>query len=151
MTNNKFVQTALILFASGIWAVIIFKAIRHFSPVSPSSPQIEQTPEVVNSSEDTLCLEYCDPFLGTSPPVPGKVSVQKINTPPPTETTEPPPSIRYKGIICKGKEQFIFFEENGETILHAVGASFMGYRIISWNEDSVRLTGNRHIFTLYPE
>lgn len=96
MVRSKITTTLLTLAAVAVWCIIGYKIYQWISPKEPQSVSV-MAPKVENDSqvEDSLMLDYRDPFLGIIRE--SRVADNHYNPEPAPEPVMP--SLAYKGLI----------------------------------------------------
>lgn len=118
----------LVVLAAGIWGGILWRLVGYTGREKPVVSELSSPSPVAPAGQDTLRLDYRDPFVKVLP-APKPMPVVTIQ--------EEPPSFRLSGIIRKGKKDFLLFEYPDGSIPVWEKGKVDGYTIGKIHTDSV--------------
>lgn len=132
MERKKIMTGFLLVTVILIWGIIILKVVRGSRPVEKPLVENRIKEPVQNALEDSLQLNYRDPFLGEF--VRAK-EVKKSSQPQVKvvrkEPEQPPvPDFTFKGLIGNGVEQRAMVMKNGNLHMLGLGETIGEFKVI---------------------
>lgn len=130
-----------------IWGIIILKVVRGSRPVEKPLVENRIKEPVQNALEDSLQLNYRDPFLGEF--VRAK-EVKKSSQPQVKvvrkEPEQPPvPDFTFKGLIGNGVEQRAMVLKNGSLHILGLGEMIGEFKVIGISPELMTVQNGKHI------
>lgn len=130
-----------------IWGIIILKVVRGSRPVEKPLVENRIKEPVQNALEDSLQLNYRDPFLGEF--VRAK-EVKKSSQPQVKvvrkEPEQPPvPDFTFKGLIGNGVEQRAMVMKNGNLHMLGLGEMIGEFKVIGISPELMTVQNGKHI------
>lgn len=129
-----------------IWGIIILKVVRGSRPVEKPLVENRTKEPVQNASEDSLQLNYRDPFLGEFVRV---KEVKKSSQPQVKvvrkEPEQPPvPDFIFKGLIGNGVEQRAMVMKNGNLHILGIGEMIGEFKVIGISPELMTVQNGKH-------
>ena len=130
-----------------IWGIIILKVVRGSRPVEKPLVENRIKEPVQNALEDSLQLNYRDPFLGEFVRV---KEVKKSSQPQVKvvrkEPEQPPvPDFTFKGLIGNGVEQRAMVLKNGSLHILGLGEMIGEFKVIGISPELMTVQNGKHI------
>lgn len=130
-----------------IWGIIILKVVRGSRPVEKPLVENRIKEPVQNALEDSLQLNYRDPFLGEFVRVKEvKKSSQSQAKVIRKEPELPPvPDFTFKGLIGNGVEQRAMVLKNGSLHILGLGEMIGEFKVIGISPELMTVQNGKHI------
>lgn len=148
MVKSKRMTGILLVIATLVWGIVIYRVINSVHTGSPQLPPALRQASGNIQPEDTLFLDYADPFMKDV--VARRKSREKIRPLASPAFVQPqPPAFRYKGKIRKGKTEYLMVEKNGIQHIVSSKEKFDGYQFLKVTPDSVWVRKDKLCYTLF--
>lgn len=151
MLQNKRSVGILLVVAGLVWGVVLYRIAAYSSREQGVRPGAENRRVTVHQPDDSLSVNYRDPFAEEAPVKQVKTAVRRRAQ---TTVAEPdiPPAFRFAGSIRKGKQVFLLIVTESETrLMSARTKKIDGFRIERVYTDSIRVCRGNRKYTLCRE
>lgn len=147
--KNKRMIVLLLMVTAGVWGVIGFRLVgwRGDRPAPAGKAVARQV--VAGSCEDSLLLNYRDPFLGRKVRRELKKAAGGEATLKPAQVVVEEPDFRFLARVRRGKCDFLVVERGGEQWLMGAGEKINGFSVRQVWGDSVVVGKGGKWYTLY--
>lgn len=151
MKSRKTVAVLSVI-ASVVWGSVIWQFAASSQGKTREAVRSEAGKPAEDTAEDSLRIDYPDPFLKFRPERKIKETDRKplpaYFLPESPSVLTVPPGLFFRGCLIRGRRKYVLLESDGKRLILGVGETGEGFRVLQAVGDSVVLLKNKKRYVL---